>query len=127
MISAIKPIEDSLISIYIYSAEKEGLVFNKSTKLYGLFIDEELIAFTGIQFYKNKAVFKNHYVMPIYRGKGYFKQLFNYSLVVVKSKGINIIEATCTNMSIRHYLKNGFKVIKKYKNYTKVKNENISV
>lgn len=125
MISIIKPIDISLISLYIYSAKKEGLVFSKSTKLYGLFMDDNLIAFTGIQFYKNKAVFKNHYVSPLHRGKGYFKQLFNYSLVAVKSKGINTVEATCTNMSIKHYLNNGFRVIKEYKNYTKVKNENI--
>jgi GNAT superfamily N-acetyltransferase len=100
-------------------AEKSGLVFCKSAVLYGYFLNNELVAFTGIILYKNKAVFKNSYVPDIYRGNGYFKKLFNYSIAIVKSLGIKKIEATCTDMSINHYIKNNFKVIKVFKKYKK--------
>ena len=59
------------------------------------------------------------------RGKGYFKILFDFSIKICKELNINIVEATCTNMSIKEYYKRGFIDIKKYKYYTKVKNENI--
>ena len=81
--------------------------------------------FTGIIIYKNKAIFKNHFIFKEYRGKGYFKQLFDFSIKLTKELGIKKVEATCTDMSINHYLKNGFKVIKEFKKYKKVCNENI--
>lgn len=108
---------------YKKEAEKCGLCFCKSTTLFGLFIDNELVAYTGIIFQKNKAIFKNHYVPDQYRGKGYFKKLLDFSLEVTKDK--KIIEATCTKMSLNQYIKSGFKVIKQYKLYTKVRYENI--
>ena len=106
-------------------AEKSGLVFCKSVKLYGLFVDNKLQAFTGILLYKNKAIFKNHYVPKINRGKGYFKILLNFSIDICKKLNIKIVEATCTKMSIRAYLDKGFTIVKQYKNYTKVRHENI--
>lgn len=110
---------------YISSAKNEDLTFCNKTNLYGLYINEELIAFTGIIIYKNKAIFKNHYVLNKYRGLGYFKILFDFSLKICKNLNIKKVEATCTEMSINHYLKNNFKIIKEYKKYKKVINENI--
>jgi hypothetical protein len=121
----IKNINISEIEIYKNEAKKAGLVFCKNTIYYGLYNDNELLAFTGILFYKNKAIFKNHYVPEENRGKGYFKILFDFSIKICKELNINIVEATCTNMSIKEYYKRGFIDIKKYKYYTKVKNENI--
>jgi len=47
-----------------------------------------------------------------------FKYLFD--------KTVKPVEATCTNLSLNHYLKNNFKVIKVYKNgLKKVRYENI--
>jgi len=114
------------IKNYKKEAEKVGLTFCNSTVLFGLFDDNDnLLAFTGIIFKSNKAIFKNHYVPESNRGKGYFKLLFRYSICLVKGMKYKTVEATCTKMSIRHYLENGFKVIKEYKQYTKVRNENI--
>lgn len=121
----IKNINISEIEIYKNEAKKTGLVFCKNTIYYGLYNDNELLAFTGILFYKNKAIFKNHFVPYINRGKGYFKILLNYSIEICKNLNYKIIEATCTKMSIKEYYKRGFVDIKKYKHFIKVRNENI--
>lgn len=113
------------IESYILDAKKESLVFCEKTELFGLYINNELKGFTGILFNKNKAIFKNHYIPKKFRGNGYFKLLFNFSIEICKALKIKTIEATCTKMSINYYLKNNFKIIKEYKNYKKVRNENI--
>ncbi len=106
-------------------AMKEGLVFCNSCVLYGLFKNGTLVGFTGIVKQKSKVIFKNHFVLLDQRGKGYFKELFDFSINYTKSFGIKKVEATCTQKSINHYLSNGFQVIKEYKYYKKVVNENI--
>ncbi len=116
----IEKIKEPLSSSLISCSKKEGLTFCKSTDYYGLFDSDNLLAITGIIWYSNKAIFKNHYVFPEHRGNGYFKILLDYSIELVKERDINKIEATCTNMSIREYLKRGAKIIKEYKNYNKV-------
>lgn len=104
-------------------AESDGLIFSETTQYYGYY-DDNLIAFTGIINYSNKVVFKNHWVHPEYRRKGIFRNLFYFS--VEKSNG-KPIEATCTEMSLPMYLKNGFRIMKKFKNgCTKVRHEGIS-
>lgn len=117
-------IQGDIINIdeHVKSAKREGLVFNPNTKLYLLIDGATLVGFTGIQKIGKKYVFKNHYVLPKYRGRGYFKQMLDFSLN--KTKGY-LIEATCTNMSIREYIKRGFRAIRQYKKYTKMQYENI--
>ena len=100
-------------------AKKDGLVFCDKTIYYAMVVENEIRGFTGILFYKNKAVLKNHFVLPEYKGRGYFKTLFFYSLIVIKEMRIKVIEATATDMSIRTYLKVNFKIVKKFKNIPK--------
>jgi hypothetical protein len=121
----IKPIEVTDITEHILEAKKEGLIFSHSTRLYGYFVNNKIVGFTGIVLYKNKAVFKNHYVLKKHRNKGYFKKMFAYSINLCKFLNVNTIEATCTEMSINYYLNNNFIPIKKYRLFTKVRNENI--
>jgi hypothetical protein len=121
----IKKIIISEIDKYIPYAKKNGLIFCNKTTLYGLYVNNEIAAFTGIIFYKNKAIFKNHYVPIKNRGNGYFKTLLEYSIKLCLEMKINVIEATCTKMSIKEYLKRDFKISKQYKLYTKVRYENI--
>lgn len=106
-------------------AEKSGLVFCDSAKLYGYYIDDQLVAFCGIIIYNNKAIFKNFFVSSEYRGNGYFKILFSHLMHLTKTFGLKKVEATCTDMSITHFLKNDFKIVKEYKKFKKVCNENI--
>jgi len=113
------------IKDYYLEAKKSGLLFCKTTKLYGLYIGNDLVGFTGIIFNKNKATFKNHYVINKHRGKGYFKQMFIFSINLCKSKDIKVIEAVCTKMSINTYYDYGFKPVKRYKHLVKVRYENL--
>lgn len=121
----IRKIDRIEIQAFKTEAEKSGLVFCESAVLYGYFLNDQLVAFSGMILYKNKAVFKNSFVPEIYRGNGYFKKLFNYRVSLIKSLGIKKVEATCTDMSINHYIKNNFKVVKVFKKYKKVSNENL--
>lgn len=119
----IKEINQTDIEKYIKEAESYGLLFSENTKLYALFIENKIVAFTGILFYKNKAIFKNHYVPKEHRGSGYFKVLLDFS--IKKTKSLKTIEATCTRMSINEYLKRGFKIVQTYRLYQKVRYENL--
>jgi predicted GNAT family acetyltransferase len=121
----IKEISLNDISEYYTEAKKSGLVFCKSSSLYGLFVENKLVAFTGIILTPKKAIFKNHFVPKENRGKGYFKILFEFGVKLSKELSIKTIEATCTKMSINHYMNNGFKIVKEYKCYKKVRRENI--
>jgi hypothetical protein len=121
----IKKIVYADIEKYVNDAKKSGLLFCNKTILYGLYIHDEIVAFTGIIFYKNKAIFKNSYVPIQNRGNEYYKTLIEFRIILCKNLGIKVIEATCTKMSINEYLKRDFKIIKQYKLYTKVRHENI--
>jgi N-acetylglutamate synthase-like GNAT family acetyltransferase len=113
------------INHLIVPAKKTGLSFCKSVILYGLFNNGNLVGFTGVIIKKNKVIFKNHYVIEEHRRKGYFNELFNYSILLTKELKIKTVEATCTEMSLQKYLASGFKIVKKYKKYTKVIHENL--
>lgn len=104
-------------------AEKAGLSFCKSTKMYGIFIDNELAGYAGFILKKEKAVLKSVFVLNQFRGQGLFKKLVDFQIEQTKHK--KVIEATCTKMSIKEYLKRGFKIVQEYKHYTKVRNENL--
>ena len=102
---------------------KANLTFAKDTQLFTYVKNTEVIGIFGVLEYANKYVFKNIYVPIKHRGKGYYKDLLSIFLNTYKDKPI---EATCTKMSIREFLRKGFKVIKKYNNdCTKVRYENI--
>ena len=119
----IKRIELEDLQEFIAISQKEGMAgYDPKAEFYGIFSDDNrIVAYTSILFYgSNKAKFKNHYTEINNRGKGLFKILFNFSINEVKKRGVKRVEATCTKMSINHYLNNGAKVIKEYKLYKKV-------
>lgn len=123
MMLTLKPIKPCDIKIYRKYAEHDLLTFCKSTELHGLYDGETMVGFTGILKYRNKAIFKNHWVIPECRGKGYFKFMVQES---IKLCGKTIIEATCTPKAIRYYLSLGFKPLTYYKNgCVKVRYENL--
>ena len=101
-------------------AKKAGLSFSKNAKIFVIKQENEIVGFTAILFYQRKVVFKNHFVLPEHRGKGIFKFMFDYSCNYTKKHEIYIVEANCSSMSLPHYLKNGAKIVKQYKDWTKV-------
>jgi len=112
----IKSININEYQDYINLSKKEGLMFCGNTKLFGLFIDNKIVGFTGVLFVKNKVIFKNHFVLHEYRGMGYFKYLLEFSIKLIQNMGYKTIEANCTPMSIKEYIKRGFDVVKIYRN-----------
>jgi len=103
------------------NAEAEDLCFSDNTIYYGAYrYGEQLLGFGGIVWYRNKAKFKNVYVLPEYRGNGIFRLIFNHRFKIVALSGIKKIEATCTEMSLPLYLKLGAKITKEYKKFKKV-------
>lgn len=116
----IKTITKIDIDPYLAETEKLGLSYCGATQYYGRFLDGKLVAFTGVLWYSKKAVFKNHYVLPDYRHHGYFKELFRYSMIAVRERGIKVVEANCSAMSLPLYIKMGAKITKQYKDWTQV-------
>jgi len=112
------------LEIYKEQSIKEGLIFCTSTEYYGIVENDKIVAFAGLLNYGKKSIIKNIYVIESERGKGHFKYLIAYFLVITKGK---ILEANCTPMSLRHFLNLGFKQLKLYKNgITQVQYENLS-
>ena len=101
----ITEIDFSDILKYKKEVEKCGLVFCKSTQYFGIFDNSEMVGFMGIILYKNKIVHKNIYIFPMFRGKGYFKFCLDWCIQYAEKLNIFVIEATCTKMSIKEYLK----------------------
>lgn len=116
----IKTITKIDIDPYLAETEKLGLSYCGATQYYGRYHEGKLVAFTGVLWYSKKAVFKNHYVLPDYRHHGYFKELFRYSMIAVRERGIKLVEANCSAMSLPLYIKMGAKVTKQYKDWTQV-------
>lgn len=119
-----KNIQDIPKEIY-NQAIKDGIIFNDNVNLF--FLEKKsLIGFVGLIVKKTKAFFKCDYILPEFRNKGYYKILFLFRINLCKEMNIKVLEANCTKMSINYYLKNGFKIKKKYKNgITKVMYENL--
>ena len=113
------------ISGWRVDAQKSGLTFCRNTELYGVFEGGEIRAFTGLLFYRNKVVFKNHYVLRAFRSQGYFRKILEWSISQANNRNIRTIEATCTPSSLKEYLNQGFVIVRKYKKVTKVRYENI--
>ena len=116
----IKRISFSEIQPFLKETRKIGLHFCNLTEYYGFYEKEQLLGFTGILWYSNKAVFKNHYVLPLHRKKGIFNEMFCFSLELVKKDGIKLIEANCSESSIPQYLKFNGKITKKFVRWTKI-------
>lgn len=116
----IKTIRMEEVEPFLAEAKKAGLTFCNSTEYFGFYDGGELVAISGAIWYSKKATFKNSFVLESHRHKGIYKQLFRYRMVVARERGIKLIEATCTEMSLPFYLKMGAKPIEQYKLYTKV-------
>ena len=116
----IRTIRDSEVQPFLDQAKKAGLSFCNSTEYYGYYHGTTLVAITGVIWYSKKAVFKNSYVLDDYRRKGIYQQLFRYRMIAARERGVKLIEATCTVMSIGLWLKMGAKITQQYSTYTKL-------
>jgi len=109
----IRQLNNKEIEPYIEECKKANLCFCNNTILFGLFIDDKLISFSGYRRYKNHVVIKNAFTLEIYRKKGYFNLILEFMLN--KLGNINL-EANCTKYSLNSFLRAGFILIKTFKN-----------
>ena len=117
----IHPCSLDTISKFITDARRSGLVFSRSTEYFGILLDDNLIGMCGLVRYRNHWKFKNDYIIPEYRRRGFYKQSLTWRFNVARNQGINIIEATCTEMSLPIWLKLGATIAYQYRIYTKVR------
>lgn len=101
--------------------EMRDFCYTDKTSYFKLMVDNQVIGFTGFIVYKNKLVFKNSFIHPDHRRKGYFAQIQDFRIDKARKVGVKFIEATCTKMSLPDYIKRGASVLKEYKLYTKVR------
>jgi len=118
---SIKPCTMDAVSGFILDARRSGLVFSKSTEMYGIWLEENLIGMCGLVRYRNHWKFKNDYIIPEYRRRGYCREALIIRLDMARAQGARFIEATCTEMSISIWLKLGAVIMHQYKLYTKVR------
>jgi predicted GNAT family acetyltransferase len=103
-------------------ASKEDMAgWSKNAQYYYVLFAEQIAGVSSIQYYAPKVKFNNHYVYKEYRGKGLFKVMFHFLMEKAIESKRKVIEATCTEMSVDYYLKNGFEVVKEYKRFYAVK------
>ena len=120
-------IEYATIEYLKKDAQKEGIAFAKKTLYFGyLNAENDLLGVGGLLLYKSKVVFKSLYVLPAYRRKGICKKILNALIQYALSLNIQYGEATCTQASYSMFIKRGFKVKRKYRNFVKVCHENLS-
>ncbi|MGB3988764.1 MAG: hypothetical protein WBK67_03695 [Minisyncoccales bacterium] len=114
----IRHVDFDVISPHQKEAERSGLCFAKNTIYFANFKGNILVGFIGALAYKNKIIIKNIYVLKGHREKGHFKEMLDF--VTSSYPECRVFEATCTAMSLTEFLRRGFKVLRRYKQYTKV-------
>lgn len=82
---------------------------------YLLFKDEILIGFCSAINKKNNISFNHDFIDKNFRGKGYYKKLFNERYNDYKNEYIKVV---ATNKSKNIFINNNFKILKTTKNYT---------
>tara|TARA_R110000744_G_scaffold43458_1_gene97460 strand:- start:3297 stop:3665 length:369 start_codon:yes stop_codon:yes gene_type:complete len=109
--------EDNL-SKYKSEMKLAGLCFAKSTTLYKIMVENQMVGFTGMIWYSHKIRHKNSFIFEEFRRKGYYAE----SKIIVEQmahlRGIKILEGTATKMSRQWYLNNGYEITKEYAEYT---------
>ena len=118
----IGPVAPDRIDDLRAQAAKERIRFTDKTEMYALTDQSDtILGFCGIDFQHSKAVFKNDYVLPEYRGNGLWGRMFSYRKLVALNHGSKLIEANCTDMSVNLYKRAGAQVITEYTDLTKVR------
>lgn len=100
---------------------RSGLVFGRSTELFKAIDNGVIIGFCGIVWRKTHAKFKDDYVLPEFRRRGYFKGMISIRIQMVKANGLQTIKATCTPLALPYWLSSGAVITKEYSKYTSVR------
>lgn len=99
------------------------ILTDKDTLWFVAYKNLEVFAFSAIKFRKDHAVLTYSYVDPAFRKKGVYKRLLSDRMDQLRKKGVKLVKADCTSASLHALLKEGFVVVKKFKNWTKVEKQ----
>jgi GNAT superfamily N-acetyltransferase len=80
-------VDESEVLRFRKQAVKEGLSFVDNTEYALLRVDGKDAGFCGIRWFPTRAVFRNLYVLPEYRGKGYGSDLIRYQIARAREMG----------------------------------------
>ncbi len=106
----------------IESGMKEGLSFIDKTRYYKLSFQNDIIGFCGLVLYGKRAIFKNDYVAPDWRGNRLWDVLFTHRLNVCRAlKTVAYVEADANAKSHPNYLRMGAVTVAPYKAGGKVR------
>lgn len=80
-------VQEAAILPFRKQAVKEGLSFVPNTEYAMLRVDGKDAGFCGIRWFATRAVFRNLYVEPQYRGQGYGAELIRYQIGRAREMG----------------------------------------
>jgi len=103
----IRRVASDEISDLFAAGKREGLLFVDGTQYAALYEDSAPRGYCGIKFRKASAVFRNLWVSPDFRGRGYGESLIAYQKEWALSAGYTKAIAYCTDLSINLYRKQG--------------------
>ena len=107
MRSQIVRVDEDAIEPYKKQGIKEGLSFVASTEYAMLRVDGEDAGFCGIRWFPTRAVFRNLYVFPKYRGNGYGTALIQYQIGRARELGRSTATAYTNWNSMKLYVAAG--------------------
>lgn len=99
------------------------ILTDENTVWFTAFSSKSLIGFGAITIKGEAMLFTNDYTIEEHRGKGVNLELIKKRVEYCKAKGFKKAIADCTHMSVKNYVKCGFKVVKEFKEWTKVELE----
>lgn len=94
---------------YKSAAKKERVSFENpaGARWYGIFDEDNLVAFYCIVFRENSARFKSNYTVPEYRGRGCLQKFIEHAKDLCRMCGITEMTAFCTPLSVKSHIRNG--------------------
>ena len=99
-------------------SKSSELIFSPSTELY-LIVDAEsrdTVGMCGFRWGATTVTFKNAYIHPQWRNRGYNKVALDKRIEMARERGMRYIDGNLTEPSAREWAKRGAEVRKQYKN-----------
>lgn len=98
-----------MVRPHMRAGRREHLLFSHPERLtfYGGFVDGVLVGFAGLLFDGATCWFKNAYVLPEHRRRGYYRRLFDARVEVCLARRVRVIRAYATPLSLPMFLARG--------------------
>ena len=108
---------DRVMELFPETKQSE-LVFSASTELY-LIVDADtcnIVGMCGFRWGASTVTFKNAYIHPKWRNRGYNKVALDKRIEMARERGMRRIDGNLTVPSAREWARRGATIRKRYKN-----------